>query len=207
VRRSAPVFVALRWGAVLALAASAALAHRVVACPLSRDECAGVVSELSQLRGDQLARLRQGERVLEVRDVEQDGARRIQVEGALVVAAPPALAWSVVTDFRSWPAFIPHLARVELRPLGPGSSPVLLHQDTRVLADRARRSGRSRGVCGGDRAAARRPRRAHGSNVTSQRERATDMPCRSPRESSTCTSVLSWTRSNRTLAGRSLDPV
>src|SRR4029434_3460190 len=93
-------------------------APRVAACPLSEDECAGVVRDLAQLPGDQLERLRRGERVLEVRDLVGEGSAHLkEISGALVVAAPPAVAWNVITDFRSWPQFIPHLAKVTLGPI------------------------------------------------------------------------------------------
>jgi hypothetical protein len=38
----------------------------------------------------------------------------------------------VITDFRSWPSFVPHLKRVALSPVGDPSGSVLLRQDTRV---------------------------------------------------------------------------
>jgi ribosome-associated toxin RatA of RatAB toxin-antitoxin module len=134
-RRSDPIFAALRWVAALAVAAAAAsgFAGRIAACPLSRDECAGVVRDVAQLGIGQLDRLRRGERELEIRSIEAATPARItQIAGALIVAAPPEVAWAVITDFRSWPRFVPHLARIELVPLGDASSSVLLRQDTSV---------------------------------------------------------------------------
>src|SRR2546426_2276840 len=97
VRDSSPLLVALRWGAVLAFAGGIGLAHRGEACPLTSDECAGIVRDVSQLGGGELDHLLRGERVLEVRNI--DGPTRItQVAGALVVSAPPAAAWAVITD-------------------------------------------------------------------------------------------------------------
>jgi ribosome-associated toxin RatA of RatAB toxin-antitoxin module len=131
-RRSDPVFATLRRGAALGVAAAAVLAHPITACPLSRDECAGIVRDVSQLGGE-LDRLRRGERVLEVRTIEGEGPARItQIAGALIVSAPPAAVWAVITDFRSWPRFVPHLAQVDLAPAGDSSASVLLREETRV---------------------------------------------------------------------------
>jgi hypothetical protein len=131
-RRSDPIFFVLRWGAALVIA-SALAAHRTVACPLSGEECAGVVRDVSQLDGGELDRLRNGEHVLEIRKVEAAAPERTtQVTGALVVAAPPSVAWAVITDFRSWPRFVPHLEQVELAAEDQAGSPLLLRQDTRV---------------------------------------------------------------------------
>lgn len=132
-RPSDPAIVALRWVAAIVLAAVTLFADRVVACPLSRDECAGVVRDVARLGSGQLDRLRRGERVLEISSSGAVTAARItQISGALVVAAPPAVAWAVITDFRSWPRFVPHLAQVELVPAGDSESSLLLRQDTRV---------------------------------------------------------------------------
>src|SRR5258705_2770584 len=128
-RRSGPVFVALRWAAALAIGGATAFAQPSAACPLSSDECAGVVRDLSQLGESELDRLRRGERVLEIREIDAGTpARILQVAGARVVAAPPAIAWAVITDFRSWPRFVPHLAQVELAPPVGASASLRLRQ-------------------------------------------------------------------------------
>jgi Polyketide cyclase / dehydrase and lipid transport len=132
-RRSAPIFVALRWGAAIAVAAALHTADQSRACPLSGEECVGIVRNVSQLDGGELDRLRRGERVLEIRKIDAAApARTTEVAGALIVAAPPSVAWAVITDFRSWPRFVPHLEQVELAAPGDAGSPLLLRQDTRV---------------------------------------------------------------------------
>jgi hypothetical protein len=124
------MLLALRWGAALAIAA-AMVQPAAAACPLRSDECAGVVKDVAQLGEGALDRLRGGERVLEIRTVASEGPAPItQIAGALVVAAPPELAWAVITDFESWPGFVPHLAKVNLTPLDTRS--LLLRQDTCV---------------------------------------------------------------------------
>ena len=110
------------------------LAQRAgAACPLESSECLGVLRDAAQL-GAQLDRLRSGERILSVQDVVTAGGQRAtQVSGSLVVAAPPDAVWAVITDFRSWPGFVPNLESVEVASDGDAIDTVVLRQHTRVF--------------------------------------------------------------------------
>ncbi len=102
-------------------------------CPLEASECHGVLRDASQV-GDHLDELRRGERVVSVEDVvAADGQRATQVVGSLIVAAPPEAVWAVITDFRSWPGFVPNLEAVDVSSAGDAIDTVLLRQQTRVF--------------------------------------------------------------------------
>jgi ribosome-associated toxin RatA of RatAB toxin-antitoxin module len=108
-------------------------AHTAAGCPLAWYECKGVVSDPAQLGAD-LARLERGERVIESHEVACAGCERAtQISGSLVVMAPPDAVWAVLTDFASWPRFVPNLADVSVAREAGEHPAIVLRQHTRVF--------------------------------------------------------------------------
>jgi uncharacterized membrane protein len=121
-----------RHAILLPMVALLAAECATAACPLASSECLGVLRDVSQL-GAHLDRLSRGERILSVQDVvAADGEPTTQVAGSAVVAAPPDAVWSVLTDFGSWPGFVPNLESVDVASDASSPGAVLLRQHTRV---------------------------------------------------------------------------
>lgn len=91
-------------------------------CPLSADECGGLIGDASDL-GAGLARVREGEFLVERRVVRTEDGETDAVTGAFLIDAAPDRVWNVLCDYGSWPEFVPHLADVAFRrePAGTGS--------------------------------------------------------------------------------------
>jgi ribosome-associated toxin RatA of RatAB toxin-antitoxin module len=80
-----------------------------------------------------LARARREAIVVEQRTLTRcDGTRALAISGAALLEAPPGAVWSVLTDFESWPRFVPHLEHVGLEATDSGSR-VTLYQRMRLF--------------------------------------------------------------------------
>jgi ribosome-associated toxin RatA of RatAB toxin-antitoxin module len=61
-----------------------------------------------------------------------DETRAVAISGAVLLDAPPAAVWSVLSDFDSWPRFVPHLEHVALERADSGRR-ISLFQRTRLF--------------------------------------------------------------------------
>lgn len=80
-------------------------------CPLDRAICESAAS-LEPLETSERERVEAGEIVLRHGQMGDTKTRTVSV--AVIVPARPEQVWAVITDFESWPQFVPHLDEVEV---------------------------------------------------------------------------------------------
>lgn len=100
---------------LLASALAAALSDAATGAPPSCIACAGEgPARLRAVLGAEAwDRLRAGEVIVEVvRKEESEGGARGSVRAAIAIDAPPERVWRVLTDFESWPDFLPDVTSV-----------------------------------------------------------------------------------------------
>jgi ribosome-associated toxin RatA of RatAB toxin-antitoxin module len=97
----------LACGLLLTGAARDASDARCIACD------ADAAAVLSRFDAAQLERLRRGD-VLASSEAVEGGSGGHGARGALVMRAPPSLVWEVLTDYASWPDFVPRLEGLEV---------------------------------------------------------------------------------------------
>lgn len=77
--------------------------------------CAGPAQSLSGLfAGEELEQLRAGEPLLQQPEASQASTSGGHVQAASLFPAAPSEVWQTLTDFESWPGFMPHINATEV---------------------------------------------------------------------------------------------